>query len=212
MRLACFALALLAAVPAGAAQLKLPPVDRCASDPAFSQFRGALKRAVAKKDVVGLRSLLAPDVLVNFGGDKGWAAFAQHWELRTPQRSSVWLELDRVLALGCVPIEKARVMPALHGQFSAESEQDPFESMVVVAPGARLRKVRDGEVSVGAPLAWDVVTAVEAPGDGSQIKVRLADGREGWLDREQLRSPLDYRLVAEKRGTRWLVTAFVAGD
>ena len=212
MRLAFLAVALLAASPAGAAQLKLPPVDRCASDAAFAQFRGTLKRAVARKDVAGLRSLLAPDVLVNFGGDKGWADFAQHWELRTPQRSSLWLELERVLALGCVPVDKARVIPALHGQFSAESEQDPFESMVVVSSAARLRSSRRPGSPVIATLAWDVVTAVEAPDDGAQIKVRLADGREGWLDREQLRSPLDYRLVAERRGNRWLVTAFVAGD
>ena len=117
-----------------------------------------------------------------------------------------------MLALGCARVGTARILPSLAGQFNPETDNDPFEKMVIVAPAAQLRKSRAGTATVGAPLAWEVVTAVEAPGDGSQIKVRLPDNREGWMAREQLRSPLDYRLAVEKRGGRWLITAFVAGD
>ena len=42
--------------------------------------------------------------------------------------------------------------------------------------------------------------------------MRPRDGREGWLRANELRSPLDYRAVAEKRKGKWMITAFVAGD
>lgn len=213
MKIPAFALAaaLSFAAPAEAAQRKLPPVDQC-KDAGLAVFRQQLVRAVTRRDREALLRLLAPDVLVNFGGDKGRVAFARQWELERPARSGLWRELETVLGLGCARVGKARVMPSLAGQFSPEADQDMFEKMIVTSAAARLRKSRSKDSGTARVLGWDVVTVLEAPGDGEQIKVRLADGREGWLSRTQLRSPLDYRLVAEKRQGKWMITAFVAGD
>ena len=46
----------------------------------------------------------------------------------------------------------------------------------------------------------------------NQTKVRLKDGREGWLWAKEVRSPIDYRATIEKRKGKWMITAFVAGD
>lgn len=203
--------ALIALSPAELFARKLPPVEQCGGDPSFTAFRDELRRTVARRDSKALLRLLAPDVTVNLGGDTGRAAFARQWELDRPAKSGVWNELERVQALGCARIEKSRVMPSLHAQFSADNDQDPFETMIVVSPKAQLRTKRGGGRII-ATLGWDVVTAIEAPDDGDQIRVRLADGREGWLKRTELRSPLDYRLIADKRRGKWMITAFVAGD
>ena len=80
MRRTAFALLLFAAVPAQAAvPSKLPPVDRCTGDADFGKFRNRAQAAIAKEDRGGLLKLLAPDVLVNFGGENGRAAFARQW-------------------------------------------------------------------------------------------------------------------------------------
>ena len=202
----------LIATPAEAASRKLPPVEQCGGDPAFVAFRKQLQRAVERRQPQALIPLLAPNVLVNFGGDSGRKAFASQWELDRPSKSGLWGELAAVLRLGCAKIEQARVMPSFHVQFSLENDLDPFETMLVASPDARLHATRGAASPEIATLTWDVVTAVEASDDGSQIKVRLADGREGWLKRTELRSALDYRLIMEKRRGKWMVTAFVAGD
>ena len=212
MIVAPLAVSMMAAAPAQAAQLKLPPVDQCSGDASFVQFRAALGKAVEKRDSKALLQLIAPDVTVNFGGDVGRRSFVTQWELDRPAKSGLWQELSAIAKLGCARVQQARVMPSLAGQFNPGNDQDAFEKMVVVSSAARLRKTRAASSATVATLSWDVVTALEAPDDGAQIKVRTARGREGWLSRNELRSPLDYRAVVEKRKGKWLITAFVAGD
>lgn len=45
-----------------------------------------------------------------------------------------------------------------------------------------------------------------------QTKVKLADGREGWIADDELYEPVGYRMVVEKLRGKWMITAFVAGD
>lgn len=211
MKLALLAAALAAASPP-APQRKLPPVEQCSGDPSFVRFRAALGAAAARRDAEALLALLAPDVTVSFGGDHGRKAFATQWELDKPATSGLWTELSTIAKLGCARVQAARVMPSLAGQFNPGDDQAAFEKMVVISPAARLRKTRAANSATVATLSWDVVTALDAPGDGAEIRIRTARGREGWLSRHQLRSPLDYRAVAEKRKGKWMITAFVAGD
>lgn len=202
------ALALAFFLAASAA--KLPPVDQCSGDTGFKAFHASLSQAVAKRDGEALLALLAPDVTVNFGGDSGREAFAKQWEVKS-KASQIWPQLGIILPLGCARVGEARVIPSLAGQFDSEDDEDVFEKLVVISDKAELRAGPERDSKVVAKLAWDVVTAVEASGD-ILTKVRLADGREGWLPAEQLYSPLDYRAVVEKRGDEWMITAFVAGD
>lgn len=201
---------LLMMAAAQGAPARLPPVDQCSRDPGFKAFHASLKSAVAKRDGDAFLNLLAPDVLVNFGGENGKAAFAKQWEVRS-RISPLWAQMDAVLRLGCARVDSARVMPSLAGQFDGDNDVDVFELSVVTAPGARLRKSHDIEGATIATLAWDVVRPIANEGD-AWTKVRLHDGREGWLRADELRSPLDYRAVAEKRKGKWMITAFVAGD
>ena len=212
MSVALLVAALVAPAPVQAAQLKLPPVDQCSGDAGFVQFRAALGKAVARRDAKALLELLAPDVTVNFGGDVGRKSFATQWHLDRPAKSGLWSELSAIAKLGCARVQQARVIPSLAGQFNPADDQDAFEKMIVTSHAARLRKSRAANSATVATLSWDVVTALEAPDDGYAIRVRTARGVEGWLSRSQLRSPLDYRAVVEKRKGRWMITAFVAGD
>ena len=82
---------------------------------------------------------------------------------------------------------------------------------MVVSPGAKLR----GSPEPRRPRPRDPVVGCgdsSRPGRDSQTKVRLADGREGYMHDDELYSPLNYRMVVEKLRGKWMITAFIAGD
>lgn len=199
-------LALAAATPH-----RLPPVEHCKGDAAFDAYRAQLNRAVRNRDPAALKALVAPDVTVNFGGDSGWADLAKNWGLDSnPKTSKLWDEMAGALALGCAvaPDGRNRVMP---GMFEAMGDDfDPFD-LVAARPGTPLRETDDARGRVIATLDWHAAEVLEGEGD-KWTKVKLRDGRVGWVANERLVSPVGYRLVSEKRGKRWLMTAFVAGD
>ena len=209
LALACAA-SLAAHTPAQALPRTLPPVDQCAAVPGFAQFRARLKRAVAKRDRAALLALLAPDVMVSFGGDTGRAAFAKAWSFDPAERGNIWDQLERMLKLGCARSGGALLIPSLAAQFEGDEDADVFET-VILLPGARLHRETGVESADPRIAPWSVARVNGKSGD-TITGVRLADGREGYVADEDLYSPLGYRMVIAKRRGRWLITAFVAGD
>jgi hypothetical protein len=200
----------IAAALAAATPARLPPVERCTGDSAFDEFRSELTDAVARKDAAALRKLAADDVRVDFGGNGGWDEFASTWDLAKPSTSNLWRELERVMALGCAGTrEDGRVFPGLFEDMGDDA--DPFE-LVVVRPGGALRSAPDKNAAQAAKLEWTVANVVEEQGPEDWVKVQVRGGPSGWVARDLVISPLDYRLVAELRDGRWRIAAFVAGD
>jgi len=72
------------------------------------------------------------------------------------------------------------------------------------SPGSRLL----------AHLTWPVVELEGAGFDpkAAYAKVRLSDGTVGYMETAKLRSLLDYRLIADRQGNEWRITALIAGD
>ena len=104
---------------------------------------------------------------------------------------------------------EALVSPSLIAQFP--DDLDAYETLVAL-PGTQLRAKPDDAAASVAVLDWDVLTVVDPVDLAPWSGVRLADGRKGFVRGDQVRSPIDYRAIFEKRGGKWLLTAFVAGD
>ena len=206
--LASFVAAASAATPAP----RLPPVDQCAAKPGFKIYKDALKRSVDRRNGDGLLALLAPDVLVNFGGESGRDAFAREWDLKAGVPEELWKQLAGILALGCAKSTGVLVIPSMASQFDSDADEGALDKLVVISSSAELRAAPDSASARVASLSWDVVTALERRHQDDWVKVQLADGRKGWVAGSQMRSPLDYRAIIEKRDGRWMITAFVAGD
>lgn len=172
--------------------------------------------AVRKRDAAALVAMLSSKVTVNFGGEWGKVAFVNQWHPEDRQ-SGIWPLLSRLLPLGCAGSESARIIPWLGNKFfndSSEEVRDPDSfagQAVVIEREAKLRKTADPTAGTIRTRQWDVVWLVDNTGDG-QTKVRLADGREGWLFDDQIYSPLDYRILLEREAGEWMITALVAGD
>lgn len=200
----------IAAFAAVAAPNRLPPIDQCLSDPSFVVYRSGLLDAVRQQDRERLLAALADDIIVDFGGGSGKPLFAANWALDRSPTSRVWDELGRALALGCASSGDAFVAPSAIAQL--DSDRDGFATLFAIVPGTQLRTEPRDDSEVVATLDWDLLTSGEQVASSEWLAVRLDDGRTGFVRRSQVRSPLDYRAVFEKRGERWLMTAFVAGD
>jgi hypothetical protein len=192
---------------------KLLPVDEAAKDPSFFIFRAKLQEAVAKHDMDFLLSVVAADIQIGFGGDDGIEAFKKAW---TPEAkdSAMWPELARVLALGGKFIEG--------GQFQAPyvtaawpEEFDAVEHVAIVGENVRVREKPDASSAVIASLSYDVVKMVESSGQvekGPWSKIKLADGREGYVSDAFLGSGASLRAYFAKKNGAWKMTALVTGD
>ena len=187
----------------------LPPVDRCRSDPSFVRFRAELLRTIARRDGDALLAVVADDIHASLGGHVGNADFIELWGLKQPRTSKVWKELGNALGLGCTMTAGIATAPSFEDQLG--DDRDPFETLIAL-PGSALRRNPDDRSPAIARLRWDVLTIRTAWDGGPWVAVRLDDGRRGFVRRTLVRSPIDYRAWFHKRGGRWQMAGFLAGD
>lgn len=202
-------LALLAALalPALAEARTLPPRDECAADPDFARFRAELLDIVARHDATRLLAVVADDIRFTFGGGEGRASFAAQWSLADPDASGLWVELAKALASGCARDGETMSAPYIFRRFP--DALDAF-SAGVAGPAARLYQARSNEGD-SVLIPWEILDEVEWNA-GTWARVRLSDGRAGFVETEHLLSPIGYRAIFERRDGRWRMTMFIAGD
>jgi hypothetical protein len=201
---------LLVTIAASADRPRLPPVDQCAASPGFSAYRAELDDAVARQDVSKLLSLTDPDVLLSFGEEKGHADLRRIWALDQPEKSGVWKELAEVLRLGCVLDGGTAIAPSL--AHDIPDGYEIYDVLVAVRPGSPLRASADDTAAAVAKLDWDLLEVESWDETTNWVKVRLKDGRAGFVRAAEVRSPIDYRATFENKGGSWRMTIFIAGD
>jgi hypothetical protein len=189
----------------------LPPVEQCSSDASFGQFRDRLKAVVASKDREAFLAMLAPDVVIDFGGGAGREAFADQWSFDPGEHGNVWDQLETMLELGCAEEEGAKVIPSLIVQLGPYTEEAEVDA-VLVLPGARLYREVGVESSNPTTTPWSLVEVISRVADWG-TGVRLPDGREGYIPDDRVYEPAGYRMIIEQDNAgNWTITAFVAGD
>jgi hypothetical protein len=204
------ALLLLMTSPAPPLPARLPPVDRCAADPSFGRFRAELLSALERRDREHLLAIVAEDIMVDFGGGQGRAAFIEHWGLGQPKESGLWAELGQILRLGCTMQGGTASSPSLMDQLPAD--RDAFMTLLAVKPGAALREAPSEASPAIRRLDWDLLTLAPKGAVEGWFAVMLEDGGTGYVLWEHVRSPVDYRAVFSKQSGRWAMTVLVAGD
>ena len=90
---------------------------------------------------------------------------------------------------------------------------DAYATFVVTGSDVPMSAARDAS-GAASMLDWEVVTLIdEWNQDASgRAHVRTGDGREGYVDWANLRSQIDYRLIASNGENGWQIVVFIAGD
>jgi len=185
------------------------PRDECRAEPGWSAFAGRLAAAVKSRDAVALAVLADPGIVLDFGGGSGREELRRR--LSGAEGKRLWEELDAILRLGCAKGAEGDnlVLPWFFDQDLGEA--DPFQVLLVSGDKVPLRAAPERAAPVLALVSWHLVDASDER--GGFRKVSLTGRKEqGYIASAALRSPLDYRLVAEKQEGEWRLMAFVAGD
>jgi hypothetical protein len=199
---------LLTALALGAAApLRLPPVDECAKDPSFVEFRTSLRQIIERRDRSSLIAILAGDFWSGrpaVGADRD--RFVANWTAKQDGAWS-WNELRTILDLGCVLYGGRAHSPSFAYQLP-----DRYESFTstLARPGAVVRSRPNDRSRVVAKSSWLLLTELEQA-DGDWIGVQLSNGRKGYIKQDMM-AGTGVTLSFEKRDGRWVMTGWTSGD
>lgn len=216
--------AVLAAVPVAAAVPAAPPApvvfgrfaprDDCRAQPGAEAFLASLVEAVARRDAGALAALAEPEVELDFGGGAGRDELRQR--LAGTRGEELWRALAALPPLGCAVQGGELVLPWFFAQDLGSD--DAYDRMLVTGADLPLRAEPRDNATVVARLSWTLVEPLGGYDAEARFQhVRVADEQggaslTGFVETANLRSPIDYRLVAARDGEGWRITAFIAGD
>lgn len=208
MRIALLAALAAIALPVTAHADKLPPRDECAADASLAAFRKAFAAAVQARDAKALLAMTAPDIEFEIGEASTRMGFAKEWALDTPAKSKLWAELDAILPLGCALDPGLASMPYMYARMPPNREN---VDAIPGRPRVNLRVAPALDAKVVRLLDWDLLTVIDESHPG-WTHVKLDDSTEGYVSSDLIRNAYSYRALFKKRGGKWMMTAFVAGD
>jgi len=186
-----------------------PPRDECAKVPGFPAFRDKLFAAAKARDAAAVVALADPAVHLDFGGGAGTEELAKR--LADP-KAPLWGEIAALDGLGCAVDGPVATGPWI---FARLPDTVSDASATMLGLGSELA-LRDKPALASKPrrtLAWPLLELTSGFDPKARFsQVRLADGTRGYVETARLRSLLDYRLVAERKGSAWAITALIAGD
>lgn len=205
-----------------AAQEKfVTPTDEAKKDASFLAFRTKLVEAAKKRDAKYVLSVVDANIKNSFGGNDGIAEFKKYWKIENPS-SRFWSEFVPVISNGgrFSDVEYGRlfIAPFLFDAFPADV--DSFEYNAIFGNNVNLRERGDAKAKVVEQLSYNIVkidfnNSVKKPKTENEydwLKVETLGGKTGFVSREFVRSPIDYRAGFEKKNGKWKMTFFVSGD
>lgn len=203
----------LLVLTAAAAQtpIRLFPIDDTARDRSFRSFAGKLRTAVEARDPIALRRLVDSEVVVGPDkDDKGWKKFEERWRPAARQDSPLWTALSDLLSLGFIREHPGLFLsPYLTWRFPREL--NAASHLVVIRDKVPLRSEPEVRAPEVAWLSFDVVQRLgrveQGEGLGEWVHVRSYDGRTGYANARDLRSPSMPRTQIALVKGRWLLVA-----
>lgn len=88
---------------------------------------------------------------------------------------------------------------------------DSFEHVAVIGSHVRLRSAPHADAEPVGIVSFAILKWQGTPHAG-WAKVVAPGGREAYISERFVRSPVDYRAFFGRKGGRWIMQAFVAGD
>jgi hypothetical protein len=194
--------------PAPLAEGPYAPHDTCHTVKGADDFRRKLADAVMARNADALLALAADDIKLDFGGGGGKAELRKRL---TDKNWQLWDELDRLLDLGCAANQQGGI--TIPWYFEQHIDKvDQATGMLVTGEAVPLLSAPDPRSKPIETISWDVVSIDTLAPDDPYQSVTTVDGKKGYIATDNLRSLLDYRLMATQRNGKWSVVSLVSGD
>jgi hypothetical protein len=196
-----------ASAPPIVAGPKLLPVDEASGDPSFAAYRDELLAAVRRRDATAVAALADPKIRTSFGGGGGADDLR-----RTLEQPGMWDDLEQLLTQGGSFRGEGtgRSFWAPYVYSAWPDAHDPFEFLAITGKDVPLRESQDPGSPTIATLSYDIVERAGEPGNLRHVKT--ADGKTGWVEAHDVRSPIGYRAGFLKSDGKWRMNALVSGD
>jgi hypothetical protein len=188
-------------------RLRLLPVDEAVTQPDFFSFRARLQAAIARRDEAAVLATADPGIRTSFGSSSGLEAFRA--QLRD-SKGTVWADLASAVALGgAFRSPDAFEAPYV---FAKWPDVDSFACTAVIGDLVRVRVSAEPDSAVVTRVSFDVVQVVAQQSSPGAVRVRLWNGRTGFVSADYVRSPVAHRAIFQRVRGAWRLAAFVAGD
>jgi hypothetical protein len=181
-------------------------------------FRASRIDVAKNRGAKFIPSILDPNVTNSFGSDEGAKLFKEKWKPDDPN-SELWETLTEILSMGGSFSHGNKndfCAPYVFGKFP--DQFDSFEHSAIIGENVRIREQPGLTSPVIATLSYDIVALadsstrpVEKEGH-SWIAIELSNDKTGFVSKQFIRSPIDYRVCFTKKNGKWRMTALVAGD
>ena len=146
------------------------------AQPDFFSFRARLQIAIARRDEAAVLAAADPGIRTSFGPDNGLNAFRA--QLRD-SKSTIWADLAAALALGGA----FRSLDSFEAPyvFAKWPDVDAFECSAVIGDLVRVRVSAEPDSAVVTRVSFDVVQVMPQPDSAGAVRVRLWNGRTGFI-------------------------------
>jgi hypothetical protein len=196
---------------------RLEPVDEGSTDPTWRAFRARFMATLRNHDRDTLLRLIDPEIAISFGNEtQGIDGFRREWHLDERANSNVWEVLSSLMSLGGTFTDRdSFCAPYVSTRFPADI--DPAHMVVALRSNVPVFVAPTSTSSVVARLPFAIVSTElsDAPQRierNGWLRVLTPSGQYGYVRKELMRSPLDYRACFSRIGGRWLMVSLIAGD
>jgi hypothetical protein len=198
------------------ARFFIKPVNIVNQDTHLQKFEDALIVASRDCSVSDILKLSSPDIILSFGDRSEQGLTSLQSLLSSKIGVDVCKALLDILRLGGDFTNENKdefVVPYVSVHFPQELSDQACDYGVITRKNVNLRKYKSIRSPVLTQLSFEVVYLQEGMDPYEEwIPVLTHDNIGGYISRQYLRSPCDYRAVFKKRGDVWFMVAFVAGD
>ncbi len=195
------------------------PFDEAKKDESFFAFRTKLIEVAKKRDAKYILSIVDRNIKNSFGGNDGIEEFKKSWKINR-SNSEFWNEFLSVITNGGKFIKEGnnKLFFAPYTFTSFPEDLDAFSYSAIFGSDVNLRSKADTNSPVVANLSYNVVEilkSIKAKENAEKVswyEIKTLGGKRGFVKAEFARSPIDYRAGFEKKGGKWKMTVFIAGD
>ena len=202
---------------------RLLPVDESDRDPTLISFMERLELAVTHREPERLVELVSGEVYNGLGKDPGIQKFAEYWKVDAID-TEIWSVLEPILKMGggFVRSEKGVQYCAPYVFTEFPENLDVFDYGAVIEESAQLMAEPSSSSMLVATLSyhvikiqdWRSVPDMNQTPDLFWISVSTLDGKEGFIRRQEVRSPSEFSacFLQNKQGVWKLNSLFSQVD